>query len=410
MSHSEQGPPPDAWIPVILLFARDRSEAGWVWTRPEDVRRELAERHVLAGVVGEGPRAMEDLVMARVAVRPEGLLATLPEADGPPVDGPRIEEVVSELAHAMRTVIVVDGELAVGPAGVPLEQVPPELSKTSADRRKVYAWPGTDRYVASAAALQLKEPLTWHDAEDWTVVASEHAPERMLTGLPPGASRSPFISLTRRGPERTIEYVVGKGDDDLRLMAWWGPWLEPVQDLVSPHEETSELLDRLVHPRFGDDEVPVHDGMTPEQRREVGEAMADRDGAAFLRRVCAAFEVPEVAARLAEQAREDDDPALAGEPVETKGRLDLARAAYSEMQTAEMTPQQERLWKVVAGVELLVGLLALAVAIWGFLPGPWWLWLVAGVVLTGDAVKDLVIDPLRERRKAAGAAESAEAG
>jgi len=47
MSHSEQGPPPDAWIPVILLFARDRSEAGWVWTRPEDVRRELAERHVL---------------------------------------------------------------------------------------------------------------------------------------------------------------------------------------------------------------------------------------------------------------------------------------------------------------------------------------------------------------------------
>ncbi|MCK0112453.1 DUF2892 domain-containing protein [Ornithinimicrobium sp. F0845] len=410
MSHSEQGPPPDAWIPVILLFARDRSEAGWVWTRPEDVRRELAERHILAGVVGEGPRAMEDLVMARVAVHPDGLVAMLPEPDGPPVAGPRVEEVVSELAHAMRTVIVVDGELAVGTAGVPLEQVPPELTRTTEDRRTVYAWPGTERYVANAAALQLKEPVTWHDAEGWTVLASEHAPERVLTGLPPGATRSPFVVLSRRGPERTFEYVVGKGADDLRLMAWWGPWLEPVQDLGSAHEETRELLDRLVHPRFGDDQVPAHDGMTAEQRREVGQAMADPDGGAFLARIGAAFDLPEVAAQLAEQPREDDDPALTGEPVEVSGRLNLARAAYSEMQTAELTPQQERMARGVAWVELVIGLVALAVAIWGFLPGPWWLWLVAGVALTGDALKDLVVDPLRERRKAAEAARSADAG
>ncbi|NLT54842.1 MAG: hypothetical protein GXX79_09810, partial [Actinomycetales bacterium] len=344
------------------------------------------------------------------AVTPEGLLATLPEPAGPPVAGPRVEEVVSELAHAMRTIIVVDGELAVGPAGVPLDQVPPEISRITADRRKVYAWPGTERYVATAAAHQLKEPLTWHDAEDWTVLASQFAPERVLTGLPPGAGRPPFVALTRQGPERTFEYVAGKGAEDLRLMAWWGPWLEPVPDPAGAHEETRELLDLLAHPRFGVDELPPNPGMAEVQRQEIGAAMADLDGDAFLSRLCAALGVPAVAARLAEQHAEDDDPALAGEQIEVTGRLNLARAAYSEIQAAEMTPQQERIWRGVAVGELLLGLAALAVAVWGFLPGPWWLWLIAGVVLTGDALKDLVIDPLRERRKAAGAAETSEAG
>src|SRR5690606_10799742 len=132
------------WIPVVLMFARDRSEAGWMFTRVSDVREALAERHLVAA--GEGPRAAEEMIVARVAVHEDGALATLPARAGPAVAGPRIEEVVSELAHTMRTVVSLDGQVAIGTAGVPLEAMPAGMGDVTADRRMVYAWPGTDRY------------------------------------------------------------------------------------------------------------------------------------------------------------------------------------------------------------------------------------------------------------------------
>src|SRR5690606_24095089 len=143
--------------------------------------------------------------------------------------------------------------------------------------------------------------LTWHDADGWTVLASRHAPERVLTGFAPAMERFPRVTLSRKGPERQIEYVAGRDKDDLRLVAWWGPWLEPVVDPAAPHEHTRELLEALAHPRLGQDEMEHHPDQTEDQRRELGEAMAARDGGQFLSRACATLGVPEIAARLAEQ-------------------------------------------------------------------------------------------------------------
>lgn len=400
MDATQSAPPPD-WLPVVLSFARDRSADGWMFTRVSDVRDALAERHLVSAVAAEGPRSMEDLILARVAVREDGALATLPDPAGPPVAGPRIEEVVSELAHQMKTVISVDGEIAVGTAGVPLETMPSGMDTATDDRRIVYAWPGTDRYVATAAVMGVKEELTWHDADDWTVLASRHAQQRVLTGFASTMERFPRVTLTRKGPERLVEYVAGTGEQDLRLMAWWGPWLEPLVDPAGTDDKTRELLEMLAHPRLGQDEMDHHPGLTEEQRLAVGAAMADRDGSAFLSRVCAAFGVPEIAARLAEQPADDDNPDLVGEPVRAEqGRLGLARAAMKEMQGSDLPPALEsRATRMVGSAELILGLLCLAAAIFGFLPGPWWLWLALGVFLTGDGLWDLVIKPWRQRRR-----------
>src|SRR5690606_9054683 len=161
--------------------------------------------------------------VARVAVHEDGALATLPDPAGPPVAGPRIEEVVSELAHTMRTVVSLDGQVAIGTAGVPLEAMPAGMDDVTADGRMVYAWPGTDRYVATAAAMGVKEELTWHDADGWTVLASRHAPERVLTGLAPAHERFPRVTLSRQGPERQIQSVAGSDKDDQRLEPLKGP-------------------------------------------------------------------------------------------------------------------------------------------------------------------------------------------
>ena len=126
-----------------------------------------------------------------------------------------------------------------------------------------------------------------------------------------------------------------------------------------------------------------------------------RDGSTFLARLSAAFEVPEVAVRLAEQPPGDQDPDLVGEPVEpAQGRLGLARATMKEVQASgEDPPFVKRAERVIGWVELVLGLVFLATVWLDFLPGPWWVWLPLGVLLTADGGKDVVIDPLRERRR-----------
>jgi len=267
----------------------------------------------------------------------------------------------------------------------------------------VYAWPGTDRYVATAAAMGVKEELTWHDADGWTVLASRHAPERVLTGFAPAMERFPRVTLSRKGPERQIEYVAGRDKDDLRLVAWWGPWLEPVVDPAATHEQTRELLEVLAHPRLGQDEMEHHRDLTEEQRLALGEAMAAPDGGQFLRRACAALGVPDIAARLAEQPAGDDDPELLGEPVTPeKGRMGLARAAAKELQDSESAipeAMQHRVTRLVGLTELVLSAFCLAVVFFHLLPGPSWVWAIVGGLLAGDAIRGLAVEPWRERRR-----------
>ena len=266
------------WMPVTLMFARDRSADGWMFTKISDVRTALAEHKLIAAVAAEGPSAAEDLILARIAVRQDGALATLPDPAGPPVGGRRLEEVISELAHGMKTVISLDGEISIGTAGVPLQAMPEGMDRTTDDRRVVYVWPGTDRYVATAAAMGVKEELTWHDATGWTVLASRHAPKRVLTDFAATMERFPRVHLKRTGPERHFEFIAGKGEKDLRLLAWWGPWLEPIIELPTGrgprgggmHPDTRGLFEFLAHPRLGQDEMDPHPGLTPKQRTALG--------------------------------------------------------------------------------------------------------------------------------------------
>ncbi|USQ79226.1 DUF2892 domain-containing protein [Ornithinimicrobium faecis] len=410
---TDNGEPPE-WMPALLLVARDRSADGWMFTRHEDVRQALAERQLVAAVAVDEPSAVPDVILARIAVRADGKIATLSDPAGPPVPGPRLEEIVSGLAHELKAVIGVDGQVVIGTAGVPVESPPPGMTELTTDRRTVYAWPGTDRYVATAAAMGVKEELTWHEAEAWTVLASRHASERILTGLAAAMERFPRVTLGRKGPERSFEYVLGKGDDDLRLFAWWGPWLAPLhEDLDGAHESTREMLEMLAHPRAGQDEMDHHADLTEEQRVAVSAAMGDRDGDAFLARVCAAFDVPQVAARLAEQTAEDvaeqKDPDLVGEPVKPEpGRLGLARAAMKEMKTSETeTPFQKKTVKIATIVEVVLGLAALAVAVFDLLPWPWWVWAIIGVLLIGDGLSTPVLEWWRGRRGGSAAEQGA---
>lgn len=391
------------WAPVTLGIARDRSAAGWMFTRIEDVCQAFSERQLVAAVQPKGPAAATGLIQARIAVREDGSVATLPEPGGPPVPGAHITEVIGELAHAMRTTIGVDGQVLIGPAGVPLEDVPTGMGEDTDDRRTVYAWPGTDRYVATAAVMGVKEPLTWHDAEDWTVLASEHAPQRVLTGFVAAMERFPRVTLRRRGPERVCEYAAGKGEQDLQLGLWWAPWMDPLVDPAGADQDTRSLLETLAHPRLGQDlELALdHPDLTEDQRHAMHTALEDRDGSTFLARMTAALEVPAVAARLAEQQLGEDDPDLVGEPVEAaQGRVALVRETMKEMQaTGEEPPFARKVVNAISWVELVVGLVFLAGAWLGFLPGPGWIWLIAGALLTGDGLKEVVIDPWRERRR-----------
>lgn len=148
MDERSERPP---WGTVTLGVARDRSAAGWMFTNREHVREALLERQLGAAVQAEGPIAAQDMILARIAANPDGAVATLPEPGGPLVPGPHLTDVISDLAHALRTTIMVDGQILIGPAGVPVEEPPQGMTEVTADRRMVYAWPGTDRHVATAA-------------------------------------------------------------------------------------------------------------------------------------------------------------------------------------------------------------------------------------------------------------------
>lgn len=404
------------WMPVTLMFARDRSADGWMFTKVSDVRTALAEQQLIAAVAAEGPSAAEDLILARIAVRKDGALATLPDPAGPPVGGRRLEEVISELAHSMKTVISLDGEISIGTAGVPLEAMPEGMDRATDDRRVVYVWPGTDRYVATAAAMGVKEELTWHDAQGWTVLASRHAPQRVLTDFAATMERYPRAHLKRTGPERSFEFIAGKGDKDLRLLAWWGPWLEPIIELPKSRgprgrgmdPDTRGLFEFLAHPRLGQDEMDPHPDLTPEQPAALREAMGDRDGGGlFLARASAAFDLPEIAARLAEQSAGESDPELVGEVVKPEqGRFGLARATMKEMQSSDSVlpvAMERRVGRMITGAEVVLALFLLSVAVFGYLPGPWWVWAGAAVLVLADVVNDVLIKPWRDRRAEAAA-------
>lgn len=389
-----EGPGPEDWIPVMLGFARDRSEAGWVFTRPDDVREAMAERQVLAAV-GTEPRPVEGVILARIVAHPGGRVAILPDPAGEPVAGPPVPELVAELAHAMKAVVVVDGEVAIGPAGVPLEEVPADVMRAADDSRTVYAWRGTEALVARAAAAGLQETVTRHAVDGWTVLATGPSPQRMLTGLPNGGGH-PYVVLTRRGPERHLEYVGGSRPEDLHLSAWWGPHLEPVPEPVEVHEETRDLLEAMAHPRFGFDHVPEHEDLTPEHRSALREALAEADGARFYDRMTAALGLREVAGQLAEQGTDAPEPLLGGEVVESSSRKAIVRAAFKE---ALATPEKASPLMLWAGVlEVAVGLVSLSSVWLGFLPGPTWLWAVLGSLILLDGLHTLVWQPLVRRR------------
>lgn len=157
-----------------------------------------------------------------------------------------------------------------------------------------------------------------------------------------------------------MEYAAGRAEEDLHLLVW----LEPLGEHRQTDQPVHDLRQMLAHPRSGE---------------------------AFLARVCAILEVPQVAARLAEQHADEHDPELVGESVvQARGRLDLARATAREMMSSETeTPFEQRTQRWFGIGELVLGLLFLLAAAVQLLPGPWWIWLALGAVLAGDGARGL---------------------
>lgn len=398
-------PQPPEWLPVVLGVARDRSADSWKFTSIADVREALTERQLLGAVQAEGPTATPDCIRARILVNPNGQVATWPDPHGPIEPGPRIEEIISGMAHEMKAVIVLDDQLAIGTAGVPLEQIPEHVLVTNPDRRRVYCWPGNDEYTAQAAATGLQEPVTLHPIEGWTVLASPFETTRVLQGLNAATERYPFVALIRVGPERRVEYVMGRGKDDLRLMAAWWPGLDPLvgADQVNPKDldpQGRDLQAMLCHPRFGEDEMQSHPGLAEDVRAALSAALTVEDGADFMPAVGAALDLPPIAIRLIEQDPGDEDPDLVGEPVQTASRLQLARTMMKDAtrEGREPTPMERKVERWVPIIELVAGLFFLAAALLDFLPGPWWIWTALGVLLTGDAIHSFISDA-RDKRK-----------
>lgn len=402
------------WLPVTLTVVRDRSPAGWALLQREDVVADLRSRRVVCAVHDMVDRAQPDLLVARLAVGPTGSIAVLGPR-GSLKTGPRVEEVVSELAHEWRTTIVVDDQVTVGPHGAPVPEQPTEPYQPAPDARHAYAFPDENLTVARAMAMHVKERLTAYHADDWVVLASDYAPRMRITGpLARFGARYPFVAMRRAGAERQLIYLAGKGEDALRLDLAWVPSLTP--EVGSADPQVRDLARWLGHPRLRGELVVDHPDVSAAQVQDMAAAL-DGDGAQFLARMGELLGVPPLVAQLAETRPDDPDPGEVRERIQPPGRAALLRQAMADAAGQEQDDYsagpigraqrwlhgRPRLMTGLAALELVAGLVLVVCLVVGW-PGrgPWWvtvlLVLVAVALLIDGGIRAVVASSLRSRR------------
>lgn len=394
--HARPVPGPLGWLEFTTRVLRDRSHTAWAWLGDEELAEALRGRGVL-GALGPGEGiGHRDVVMLRLAVSPEGAVAT--SAPGqPPTPGPALEEFVQQLVEDLRTLALIDDEVAVGPPGLPADRLRQDAEQPDRDSRQVYAWPAEDAMLARVVAVAIGEQVEVHRVDGWVVAAAPPGSARILTQVPLRMGGAfPFVAARRAGQSRTLQYQTGRGEDALHLHVRWSPPLEPVLP-ASPHPKTVALGRWLADPsvlrRASDEER--HGELSAEQDRVIQESLTGGRGPDLLRSVTAVLDVPTLVAELAELGPDDEPPAAPWLTVRSGSRMEIitatlrgddeddeptGRGPFAALQRLE---RRRPVVGLTLGVgELLVALLLVLALLLGSWPWPWWL-AVAVLVVDG---------------------------
>lgn len=360
---------PEDWGQLTVMVVRDRSPVGWHLLREKELTDQLREQRLVAAFRESSGRP--DLAPLRLAVRQDGAVAVA-DADGQVQPGPEVPEVISALAKAWNTIILVDDRVAIGPQGEPIEEVPASVLREAPNTRHIYAWPDKDLTVVRTVAAKLGAAYTTyeHGRDGWLVLASDFAPEKFLSHpMDKIGARHPFVRMARSGEERTVTYVAAKGAEALHLHLDWAPALtKVVPDRTRGDSEVAGLARWLTSSRAGAPELEPHPGMPEDQRRQLQSALDSTDGATFLSAVARALDCPPELATLAEAPPESPDPLPVGERIEPATRLGVVGQTLGDLGKEEPAGNgpgaiYERWVRRHPGAGLALGAVALAVAV-----------------------------------------------
>lgn len=431
----DEGPEPGplGFLELTVLVMRDRSHASWMFLGDEELLRAVHARRAVAAYLPGELLANPDLVLLRLAVSPEGLVAVVDD-DGRPVPGPTpVEEFLPGLLDELRTVALIPPDQIVAPPWLPADEIVSAARTPTRDSRVVYCFRATDTVVARSFASVLQAPLTVVREDGWVIAATPHGPATVLTGPPPRISGAyPFAVLDRRGQERTFGYAESAKDSSLHVSVEWAPPLRPaVPDGSGPASE--ELALWLSSPREwaagasarGRDDLPPLDPPRPDGMSAAQDAMITRwlderdDATGFLADMAAGFDLPALAARLAESGPDDPEPEGAVR-IEPSGKLAMIGAAMAEQDTEPegrmpWTVLERALWRrptvgVVLGLLELLVAVVVAVVVVSQGASAWW-WVLVAVFLVGGLAHGLAgWSRLRSRRHNGPAEETAPPG
>lgn len=388
-------PGPLGWLEFTCRVVRDRSHTAWAWLSDEDLLAAVHQRGGVAAYLPGEQIGTRDQVLLRLAVDTDGRVA-LARPGEPPAPGPQLEEFVVGILEELRTLALIDHETAVGPPGLPHEQLRHDAEQPDPDTRQVYAWKAQDATVGRLVASLLKQPVDLHRDGDWIVAAVAHQSPLILPDTPGRGPVGvyPFLSLDRRGELRSFTYREGARAKHQRIHVEWGPGLQAAPP-PQAHPDTVALARWLADPdeKRGLEATAgsrVADP-TAEQTATVERVIASDDGSTALADLCAAYGIPVLAARLVEVPHGAPDPVEPWQRVEPGSRASAVGQALVDANAEEPTGSmpwhalersiyhRPQLGLVLGFIELLLAG-GLMTAILNGALSPWW-WIAVGALL-----------------------------
>lgn len=337
-----------------------------------------------------------DQVILRLAVDPDGHVATTTPG-GPPTAGPQLEDFLMPILDRLRVLAIVDPETAIGPPGLPADQLRQDAEQPDADTRQVYAWQAKDTTVGRIVATSLDQNLDLHRDGDWVIAAPAHGSPLVLHQAPGRGRMSihPFVIVERRAELRAFTYIGGAKDSDLRVHVESGPPLLPAPP-PGAHPDTTALSQWLARPEENHEHAPgAPSGVatpSPAQVAVIERVISGDDPSSALEQLCQTFEVPELVARLAEVPHGQPDPVTPWQIVSPQSRRGIVAAAIADANSDEPTGRmpwhaldraiyhRPTLGLALGFIEMVLAGILVAVVINGLL-SPWWWILVGAIVL-----------------------------
>lgn len=388
-NEDEPVPGPLGWLELTIELMRDRSHSSWMTLRDDELLRVLRERRLVAAYLPGEEIAMPGLVLVRLAVALEGQVA-LVAPDGTVTTRPEVEEAVTDLLDALKTVAFVPPDGFIGPSWLDVVDIIEEGQKASQDARIVACYRGKDTLAVSTWAKGAEAPVTLWEEAGWHIAAFPRGTEPALALGLSSLSMYPFAILERQGQRRAFAHLTS-AKSSLNVFTEWEPELRPGELPDGASVDAVELGRWLATPsRFEDDpEPPTIDGATPAQLLALEAWLSpDGNGDGLIGPTAAAYEVPDLAVRLVEAAPDTPDPD-GGRVVEPAGTLTMMGKALREQDTE---PRGRNPWSALGrllwrnpglGIALGIGELLVAVVLFAFersVDGPSiWAWVLIAV-------------------------------